>query len=256
MVLFAVAAAVFTGRAQTGALTPFSGNEHYDLWSPLTVWIRNAVNYSGRMLVAPLALVAVAAIAALAQGGLTQAGPKTRLYGISVVLFSLGWVVVFLAPVLPIRLRSELYLYLPVFGLCLLAGSTAAALIHRIDSRRAVTIAIAACAIGFAGYQVSRARSIHQDLVFSEKLVDALRETPHLADRSGQMFLVPSDAATERFLERAVGGWLFLAVYHARHSTQLLGHVEYARERFITPGLRLTCAYRQDQGLVIISPAP
>jgi hypothetical protein len=244
----AVAAAIFAWRAHTGALAPFSGNEHYDLSAPPAVWVRNAMNYSGRMVVAPLALVAIAAVAAL------LANVRPTIQGRSVAAFSLAWVAVFLAPVLPIRLRSELYLYLPVFGLCLLAGWTAAALIHRLDGRRVATMAIAGCAIAFTGYQVSRAYAVHQDLVFSQKLVEALRTTPHLVGRSGQLFLMPADAKTERFLERAVGGWLSVAVYHARHSYQLLAHVESARER-VTTGLRLTCAYRQDQGLVIISPA-
>jgi hypothetical protein len=254
-----VAALVIASRTQIGALTPFSGDEHYTLLAPVARVLANALNYGARMLAAPLALVAVFGVARLSLFRTVESveAPRATATDDSTtpLVFAAAFVVAFLAPVLPIPLRGELYLYLPVFGPCLLAGRAAAALVHRVMSRRAVFVAIALYVIALGGYQMARGYAIHQDLVFSEKLVAALRSSSHLAGREGLMVLVPSDARTEAFLQRAVGGYLFLAVYHVLGHVRLLGNVEYGGDRIITPALRLACSYDQD-ARVIISPAP
>ena len=265
--LLVVAAAIFMWRAHTGALTPFSGDAHYDLMAPLSVWVRNGMNYSGRIPVAPLALVAVVAIAvsirrraeALASAEprtLKQAGLKTRLYVASVAVFSLAWVVMFLVPVLPIALRSELYLYLPVFGLCVLAGEVAERLVQRVNDPRIVMAAIGMLTLVFAGYQIARARERHHDLVFSEKLVEALRSTPQLAGGDGRVLLLPSDTETERRLQDTIGGYFYLVLEYAHHNPRLTGDVQYRGDAPRQASLRLTCVYREDQGTVTLSSAP
>ena len=261
--LLVIAAAIFMWRAHTGALTPFSGDAHYDLMAPLSVWVRNGINYSGRIPVAPLALVAVVAIAvSIRRRAEASASAGTRtlkraLYGeTSVAVFSLAWVVMFLVPVLPIALRSELYLYLPVFGLCVLVGEVAERLVQRVNNPRIVMAAIGMLTLVFAGYQIARARERHHDLVFSEKLVEALLSTPQLAGRGGRVLLLPSDTETERRLQDTIGGYFYLVLEYAHHNPRLTGDVQYRGDAPRQASLRLTCVYREDRGTVTLSPAP
>jgi hypothetical protein len=253
--LVAIAAIVYTWRLHVGALTPFSGDAHYTLIAPLARWMRSTTNYSGRMLTAPIALLALLGLASLAKRE-SASGLKPALYGETrTIIFAAAFVVTFLAPVLPITLRSELYLYLPVFGVCLFTGWLAALLFQRVD-HRLLTAAIVLYVLGFGGYQAARSLEIHRVLVFSEHLLAALRDDRQLAGREGQLLLVPSDAVTERRLKDAVGGYLHLALRHAHPDTRLTAAVQYTGEPPHQADVRLMCAYRQDQGTVTLSPAP
>ena len=112
--------------------------------------MRSLQNYTGRMVIAPLALVMVLFTARpirnrpAAPGPAEGSQPLLVVYMIDpwVIAFSFAWMLVFLAPVLPIVSRSELYLYLPVFGVCLLAGLAADALVWRVAAHRVVRIAL------------------------------------------------------------------------------------------------------------------
>jgi hypothetical protein len=260
----AAAGAVFLGlavvfyvwRANVGALTPFSGDAHYDLAVPLARWLRSTTNYSGRMIVAPLSLLALLGLARLAdRRPPVLPGVHSHLIPVDVIVFAAAFVVVFLLPVLPITLRSELYLYLPVFGVCLITGWLSALLVRELD-RRLLIAATVLYVLGFGGYQAARSLQIHRELVFSETLVEALRTYEPLATREGQVALVPSDRATERLLANAVGGYLYLVLRHARPETRLTATTQYGSDPPRPADLRLACSYRQDEGLVIIWPAP
>ena len=84
----------------------------------------------------------------------------------------------------------------------------------------------------------------------------ALQTTPQLAGRDGRVILVAADSETERHLQDAVGGYLYLVVQHARHNPRLTGDVQYRGDPPHQASLRLTCAYREDQGTVTLSSAP
>jgi hypothetical protein len=264
--LAGLAVIFYVWRAHVGALTPFSGDAHYDLLAPLARWTRSATNYTGRMIVAPLGLIVLVGLARLTTVSLQRraeasASADTRtlkraLYGdVLVIGFAAAFVVAFLAPVLPITLRSELYLYLPVFGVCLFVGWLSSLLFSRIEPRP-LLIALGIYVIGLAGYQIARARERHRDLVFSEKLVAALRTTPLLADRDGRVLLEASDAETERLLRDTVGGYFYLVLQYARHDARHTGDVHYRGDPPRQADVRLVCAYRQDGTGVVISPAP
>jgi hypothetical protein len=209
------------------------------------------------MLIAPVGLVAAAAIAwVVSRKRATVERSTTTTTFAPIVAFSLGWLLAFLGPVLPIVLRSELYLYLPVFGLCLLAGRVAEGLLRRVTDRRIVAVTIGVFALALTGYQIARARERHQELVFSEKLVAALQTTPQLVGRDGRVLLEASDAETERYLQDAVGGYFYLVLQHARHNPRLVGDVQYRGDPPHQADIRLACAYPQDGAAVVISPAP
>ena len=170
-------------------------------------------------------------------------------------MFAAAFVVMFLAPVLPISLRSELYLYLPVFGVCLFAGWLGSLLSSGIQSR-SLAVAIAVSIVALGGYQIARARDVQQDLRFSENLVAALRRNSLLASTNGSVVLIPSDRATERSLQNAIGGYLYVVLQYTFDGPPRAGAVQYSGEPPRQADMRLTCTYRETDGTVVISPAP
>jgi hypothetical protein len=257
--LCGLAIAIYVWRAQIGALTPFSGDAHYDVITGASRWARSLQNYTGRMIAGPLALTLLFLTARFVdkrRAGRAGAAGTRGSYSIRANLFvlPLAWVIAFLAPVLPIAARSELYLYLPVFGVCLIAGLLAQALIWNARSG-AVVVAVYVVTLG--AYQVARGIAIHRELVFSEKLVEALRRSPEVTAYEGAALLVvPADVTTERFLQDAIGGYLSLVLQHALGRTRMTGTVQYRGSPTSPADLRLLCTYQPDAARVIISPAP
>jgi 4-amino-4-deoxy-L-arabinose transferase-like glycosyltransferase len=259
-----LALVIYAWRSQTGALTPFAGDEHYSPEISVALWLRNGINYAGRMIAAPLGLLAILGLARLsffrrAEASAFAKAPADRSASASEdsktsLVFAAACVVVFLTPVLPISLRSELYLYLPVFGVCLFAGWLGSLLSKGIQSRW-LAVAVAVSMVGLGGYQIARARDVQQDLRFSENLVTALRRNSLLAGTTGSVVLIPSDHATERSLQSAIGGYLYVVLQYAFDGPPRVGAVQYGGEPPRQADIRLTASYRTD-GSVVISPGP
>jgi len=248
-----LALVVYAWRSQTGALTPFAGDAHYSAAISLTLWLRNAANYAGRMIAAPVALIVLLGLARL----MNRPRPMTGLFVIPVDVFAFAatFVVLFLAPVLPISLRSELYLYLPVFGVCLIAGWLGSLLSDGLGARsRTAAVAVSILALG--GYQIARARDIQHDLRFSERLVEALRSSPLVANANQSVLLVPADRSTEQSLQSAIGGYFYVVLQYAFAGPPRAGVVRYSGEPGQQADVRLLCGYRQIDGHVVISLAP
>lgn len=247
-----LALVIYAWRSQTGALTPFAGDEHYSPAISAVLWTRNAFNYAGRMIAGPLGLLAILSVVRFSFFRRAEA-----LYEDSnnPLVFAAAFVVIFLAPVLPISLRSELYLYLPVFGVCLFAGWLASLLSSGIQSR-SLAVAVAVSIVALGGYQIARARDTQQDLRFSENLVAALRRHSSLASTNGSIVLIPSDRATERSLQNAIGGYLYVVLQYAFDGPPRAGAVQYSSEPPHQADMRLTCTYRETDGTVVISRAP
>jgi hypothetical protein len=190
-------------RARAGALMPLSPDAHYYLGVPVFRFARNAANYAARMLPTPLTLIVVAGMAAL----VSRRVNGTARGSYTTAVFALAWSAAFLAPVLGIALRSEMYLYVPTFGCCLLAAWVAGPwLDHLVSERRGVAV-VAAIVVLLAGYQTSRNAVLHADLVFSERLVSALNDVSRPDGSRGPLVLVPTDAFTRGYLEDAIGGY-------------------------------------------------
>jgi hypothetical protein len=250
-----VAGLLFAWRTQTGALTPFSGDDHYSAMISLTLWARNALNYTERMLVAPAILIT---LLSFMQFSFFQRAEPLNVDAKNPLVFAGAFTVVFLGPVLPIVLRSELYLYLPVFGVCLLTGWLAAWLSSRVYrlQRRALIVVLTLYILALGGYQIARARDAQQDLRFSENLVTALRGNRLLAGTNASVVLMPSDRATERLLQNAIGGYLYVVLQYAFDGPPRAGAVQYSGEPPRQADVRLTCSYRERDGSVVISPTP
>jgi hypothetical protein len=215
--LVVVALLVFLWRIEAGALVPGTLDPHYTLATPLFRWWRNARNYFGRLVPVPLIAVCIVVLAAtVARGWRTVAsdflvrrsenrGGGGRTSGVGVIaVFAFAWMSVFLVPVLPVAARNELYLYLPAFGLSLLAAQVIESFADL--SRRSVLVwcAITIFAVAAGTYQVARSGEMHDELVFSGKLVDALAGT----DGPGLVLLVGDDEDTRQLLKDTVADYL------------------------------------------------
>ena len=249
LMLLGVSALMFVWRSKVGALPPFSADEHYTLATGVARIVRSIGNYTPRMAPAPAALVIlIGAAGFLASGHRTEgtgsfATTWLRGRGVAISLFSLAWVAVFLAPVLPIVLRSELYLYLPVFGGCVLAASIADSLMRGVEKHRAVVAAIGFWVIGLGVYQMARSVEVHRDHEFSARFVAALRERDDLAGQSRPVAVVPGDARTERFLKDAID-WTLPAVLHVALGGRPRATIEYTGMPATPNAIRLACEYR------------
>jgi hypothetical protein len=220
-------------RANAGALMPFSEDAHYNLAVPLFRFIRNVRNYMGRMLPLPLVLVVVTGLAASLSPRLaddTVRGSRRE------AVFAAAWTAIFLAPVLGIVARSELYLYLPTFGGCMLAAWIVSPWLDRLVALRRGVPIFAAAVIALASYQVSRSAVLHDDLVFSERLVTSL-SLVRPDGAAGQVVLVAADAYTNQYLQDTIGGY-----------TDVVARFANAPAR----ALRLRCTYAN--GRVILEP--
>jgi hypothetical protein len=245
--LLCVGGALFAWRSHAGALTPLSSDAHYDLLTGLARVLRSLSNYVGRMLPAPLAMIAAMAIARTidAQRSTRSAGP----FGIALSVFvvPLVWMLLFLAPVLPIVARSEIYLYLPTFGVCLGTAVIARATMFGHAQHRAAAVALGVFVLALTGYQTSRAAATHDNLQFSARLVEALRADADLAARSGEITLVPADPDTERYLQDSIGGYLYSVLHRAFPQQTVTGVTEYSGMRVTGTTRRVQCRYRDGQ---------
>jgi hypothetical protein len=233
-----VAALAFAWRIEAGALVPSTLDPHYTLATPLFRWGRNARNYVGRLLPVPLAAVLVLGIAGARRPSTTRRAQE-RNYGIP--LFAIGWIAVFLLPVLPVVLRNELYLYLPAFGISLLAAHLIAARVDLASPARGIRAAVILLAVASGGYQVSRSWEMHGELRFSGRLVEALATLP----RPGVVSLVGEDENTRRLLKDTLGGYLPAVLRQAAPDGQLIAADSDGAD---APGvLRLGCSYHDGQ---------
>jgi hypothetical protein len=228
--LAAVLVLVLTGlgimalRMPLGALMPTSGDQHYAMATPLFRWSRNIRNYFPRALPSPVALLACVALPAALVARRERAfslGERRSLLGLCAVAGT--WFLLLILPVVPIAARSELYLYLPGFGFCLVAGSVTGRLWEVSRSRRYALAGLLVCVAGMAGYQVQRAARTHERLVLSASLVEAVRSCPDLRKYSGAVLLVPDSPETERMLKDAIGGYFATVLRRALNRDDITG---------------------------------
>lgn len=250
--LSAVAVIVLMWRAQVGARMPTSADALYLPSMPVGRLLHNLQNYAGRMAPGPLAVVLAVGLGAAAAGGLPRliaTLPRALAAQFGVAIVGVVWAVTLLAPALPFVARSELYVYLPVFGLCLLAGSTAASLLEQPARQSMTWGALGVCIAVLALYQGGRAREMHRDARFSRQFVAAIEHSADIAASAGPIEIVPGDATTARFLQDAIGGYLPVVLRLAFPGRLIDGSIGPHAGR--APALTLTCAYRD--GAVTLS---
>ena len=241
LVMIAGAAMVFGMRTRVGAIMPGTLDSHYGLMRPVGRWARNLENYLGRVGPSALGLLAIAGIPAWLHQQRARAGWDRRDVP-RLAVFAISWFAVFVLPVLPIPARSELYLYLPGVGFCMLAGLLVHRLLEARPSRRLAVASLSVYILAFGGYQISRSRTLHDDLRFSLELMESLRVT--LQGYDGPVWIVPADAVTQQYLADAVGGYADVALKTATGRFEVNGQIDYHNQEPPKGALTLTCAYR------------
>jgi hypothetical protein len=247
-----IGAAVLALRTYAGGLVPISADPHYNLATPIFRWSRNARNYLWRALPSPGALFAVAGLIMWQYVGQVfrfgSPGPNaSEPRPGALALYAAAWFAVFIAPVLPIVARSELYLYLPGFGFCVLAGHLVERTIDNAARFRLATVAVAVYVAALGGYQLSRSAALHQNLSFSARFVSALAESTWIGTSPGPWLLVPDDAVTERFLRDAIGGYLDVVLKRSLGLPVIGGAIGYPGEPRPAHAGLIACAYRDGQ---------
>jgi hypothetical protein len=240
-------AALFALRTSVGALVPLSLDPHYNLATPIFRWSRNARNYLWRALPSPVALAAVAGLVTWLRAPDTSGATRPDARPAPLAVYAVAWFLVFIAPVLPIIARSELYLYLPGFGFCLLAGHLVARTIDITGRFRLAALAVALYVLALGGYQVSRSAAMHQDLSFSDRFVSALTESTWIRTSPGPWLLVPDDVVTERFLRDAIGGYLDIVLKRALGFPVIAAAIGYRGEPIPRHAGVIACVYRDGE---------
>ena len=247
LLMVAGAAVVFGVRMRVGAMMPGTLDSHYGLIQPAVRWARNLENYLGRVFPSALGLLAIAGIPAwLHQRSMGTGWDRRNLRHL--VVFALAWFCVFVLPVLPIPSRSELYLYLPGLGFCLLAGFLVDTWLSARASRRLAVVSLGIYILAFGGYQLSRSRALHDDLQFSAKLMESLRVT--LQGYDGPVWIVPADAVTQQYLADSIGGYADIALKTATGRDEVSGSIDYHNLEPPPGALKLSCAYREGHVLL------
>jgi hypothetical protein len=233
-------------RVAAGARIPLE-DAYYTVTAPIGQDERNAWNYLTRVIPSPAALWLFSGLAARRIPRDVRGSPAM----VPLAFYAIAWFIVLLLPVLPLPGRSELYLYLPGFGLCLLAGSLADRTLDRVRPG-ATALAAGLCVLVLGGYQVSRALVTHDVLTFSAKLERALEDDDRVRHYSGVLALVPQDSSTQRLLRDSVDGYLDVALKVMLGRRDIGGAVAYEGEPPIPSGLRVQCSYHDGQ--VILRP--
>jgi hypothetical protein len=132
---------------------------------------------------------------------------------------------------------------MPVFGVCLIAGSLAESAVRESRRGRAVLVGLGIYVAAFGFYQASRSLELHRDLNFSEALVAALERSDPVREATTPIVLVARDPATDRFLRDAIGGYLPVVLQRAFPGRQMTGVVDYDGAGADSTALRLVCEY-------------
>ena len=216
-------------RIAAGGLMPDVGHQHYSFDLSLWRFFRSFEVYLPRALPSSVALVVLVGLPGIADWrGVRDvvAQPYTK----RLALYALLWFLIFLLPVFPIPARSELYLYLPGAGWCLLAGYLVDGLISVVQPRARLVASLAVIYVAsLLGYQISRNLHAGEVQRFTSAFVQAIGDDDGFACTHGPVLIVPIDKRTERLLREGIGGYRGqCCLVHAR-SDRLRAKVVYLR---------------------------
>jgi hypothetical protein len=240
--MFAIALGILALRAYVGAAMPTTSDPHYGLMTPPSRWLRNLEVYIPRAIPSAAGMIVFVALPAAVMLWRQHARPSWNVARLlSLTAFAIGWFLVFMLPVLPIPARSELYLYFPTVGLCLVVGSIVDVVLARLDMQTLEYVTLTIYILVFGGYQLSRSRILHEDLIFSLRLANEVRQT--LGSYSGSVVVVPADLKTAQFLTDSVWGYGDVMLKIATGRRDVSGSIDYEHEGGPPSALRLDCEY-------------
>jgi hypothetical protein len=235
-------------RISAGALMPVSTDSHYAwVWS-IHRWFRGVEVYLPRVLPSPVALALFVALPAAV--GVWRHGARLDIWNVLTLRWltlALVWFLVFIAPVLLIVARSELYLYLPGLGFCLFAGHVIDRVLATNDRPHFAAVGLATVILGLVGYQVVRAVQSQRVLQFTDALVRTMEQDPWLHGYRGDLIVVPADPKTDKLFRDGVGGHINLVLENTLGRTGSYAVVAYADQTTQGHEPRVICTYDGDR---------
>jgi hypothetical protein len=232
-------------RVEAGATFAAVQQQYQPNWSP-TRWATNITNYLLRASPAPVAALILVSAASRSWRNAAPALPSRDT--LRVILFGLGWYIAFIAPTLPISLRSEVRLYLPGYGVALIV---AAILNAAVDTSR-LRVPLLVCVLGFGGYQMNRSLEAGRDARFSHAFVAALEANVALQQSTNPIAVVPADAIVERRLRDTVGGYGKDVIPRVLRRSDLGADVFWPDRDVPAGWVKVQCAIRD--GGVVLTP--
>lgn len=240
-------------RIAAGGLMPGAGDHHYFFDLTAGRFLRSFEIYLPRALPSAAALVLVVGLPGLVRWGAIRdlaREPETRRWA----WYGLLWFLVFLLPVFPIAARSELYLYLPGAGWCLLCGYLVDRLLVAVEpSRRLVVSLLAIYIVAALSFQIVRNLHAREVQRFTAAFVEAVREDDWFRTARGSVLIVPTDSTTEGLLREGVGGYVDAVLANALGSSRVHGTVAYADQHSDVAGApRVSCTFSNSH--VLLAP--
>ncbi len=233
-------------RIQAGALMPNSIDAHYNLMVPIQVVAGNLFNYFFRSIphvVLFLLFLLFPLLLKFRGREKTSGGIFASKDSLGTAVFSLLWFLVFLLPASPIKMRSELYLYLPAAGFCILGAFL---LIKAMDSpgiktadKKKRTAFLVMGSLFFVlllgSYIVVRNVKSTRVSDFSRQFVSALPDSIPIDKTDRFLYLVPGDSDTEKILRRSVHGYFDTVAKLAYGRKDIGGWILFESDPLDTP---------------------
>lgn len=231
-------------RIAAGGLMPDVGHQHYSFDLSLWRFFRSFEVYLPRALPSSVALLLLVGLPGLVHWRAVRE-VVTRPYTKRLVLYALLWFLIFLLPVFPIPARSELYLYLPGAGWCLLAGYLVDGLISVVQPRARLVASLAVIYVAsLLGYQISRNLHAGEVQRFTSAFVQAIGDDEWFRLYRGSILIVPTDERTERLLREGVSGYIDPVLSYALHSDRIQGRIAYSDQtQDGGPAERVSCTF-------------
>ncbi|MBN2344852.1 MAG: glycosyltransferase family 39 protein [Candidatus Aminicenantes bacterium] len=236
--MFSVLGAVLLLRYSLGALMPVSGDVHYNLLIPIGTILENIINYFFRSIPSVFLLILAVSIPMLIAGNRKKVkGIQAHGSPLSIrsVLFSCIWFLMFIIPVSPIRMRSELYVYFAGFGFCILGSQI---LIKNLKADFFTKKRINAPLIGglvvyilLAGAYIINGniqflRKSHFSNQFLQEMIRQVEITPD----NNFLYIKPEDRNTEKWVQYVFQGYFDIIVKVIYNRENLSGRMAYEED--------------------------
>ncbi len=220
-------------RVISGALMPVSSDLHYNLLVSPVIPIVNLVNYFFRSITAPLVMAVVVLpvlkfATSASWSALLGSSEDQKRYG----MLAMVWFLVFIGPVLPIRMRSELYVYLAGGGFCFWVGHLVAhgatlGFRHGHRNRWVLPVSWLLFLGVMGGYIAGRNQRMAQTASFSSRFVGSLAEQTGWGPPPFRLQLVPGDPQTRRLLKDSISGYFDLVVKSVYRNPAAGGTIQF-----------------------------
>ncbi len=226
---------IFALRIKVGALMPFSGDEHYNYLTSLGIVALNLKSYFFRAIPSPILVIfflGVPLFLKIKKRIMIKEFYK-NLVKIYELVFSFLWFLVFITPVLPIKMRSELYLYVAGMGFCFLSGKMVFEVVNLFfyvygskGKRFFYTFLFITLLIG-GGYVAGRNYKASKVSSFSNKLICKLKSEVKLNGEGDFLYLIPEDEKTENLVKSSFQGYFDVIVKLIFERDDIYGRVKY-----------------------------